>query len=357
MEVDLPGRAYPVLIGDGALETLPEQVRNLAPSGVGVVTDENVEASAGRLIRAALAEAGIETFALTVAPGETTKTLAGYGQVLEFLEDAGMDRAGLVIAIGGGMVGDLTGFAAATWLRGIRWLQVPTTLLAMVDSSVGGKTGVNTRRSKNSVGAFWQPSLVISDPRLLQTLPDPEYRAAYAEVVKYAIAQDAALARFLTASGGELLERRPGPLAEVVSACVRIKAAVVAADERDVGGRAILNYGHTAGHALEVVTGYGLPHGQAVAFGLLVAARIARALDMCDEGLVDAQDRLLAAFGLPGQVPEVDPLELMAVIPRDKKARAGEVAWVLPRELGRADTGCRVPSAVVESALRDVLPS
>jgi 3-dehydroquinate synthase len=280
--------------------------------------------------------------------------MSALARVLEWLESLGLDRAGLVIALGGGTVGDLAGFAAAVWLRGVRCLQVPTTLLAMVDSSVGGKTGINTERTKNAVGAFWQPVAVVSDLATLATLPQAEYLAAFGEIVKYGVAMDAGLAGVLARSAPELAAREAGLLRDVVATCVRAKAEVVAADERDQGLRAILNYGHSAGHALEVVSAYGVAHGRAVAFGMRVAARASARMGLCEASVVAEQDALLEAFGLPGPLPDIDPEALLAALPRDKKARGGMVSWVLPRELGRAEPGHRIDPALLKDVLQDV---
>jgi len=228
---------------------------------------------------------------------------------------------------------------------------VPTTLLAMVDSSIGGKTGVNGTRSKNAIGAFWQPSAVIADLACIETLPPASYRDAFAEVVKYAVAMDHGLVDLLRKERTRLLAGDRAMLESVVFRCVTAKALVVAKDERERGPRAILNYGHTAGHALEAASGFRISHGRAVAFGMRVAAQIAFSMDLCSKRVVESQDELLTAYGLPDKRPHVDPARVLAAIPRDKKARRGKVAWVLPRRLGRAEIGHAVPSALVRRAV------
>jgi 3-dehydroquinate synthase len=260
-----------------------------------------------------------------------------------------------VIAVGGGTVGDLAGFAAAVWQRGVRLVGVPTTLLAMVDSSVGGKTGVNGTRSKNAIGAFWQPSAVIADLACLETLPAVSYREAFAEVVKYAVAMDHGLFDLLKKERPRLLARDRALLESVVFRCVTAKALVVAKDEREKGRRAILNYGHTAGHALEAASGFRISHARSVAFGMRVAAQIALSMKLCSKRLVESQDEMLTAYGLPDKPPHVDPTRVLAAIPRDKKARRGKVAWVLPRRLGRAEIGHAVPSPLVRRAVTRAL--
>jgi 3-dehydroquinate synthetase len=257
--------------------------------------------------------------------------------------------------VGGGTVGDLAGFAAAVWQRGIRLVAVPTTLLAMVDSSIGGKTGVNGTRFKNAIGAFWQPSAVIADLASIETLPPASYRDAFAEVVKYAVAMDRGLFDLLQKERQRLLDEDQAMLERVVFRCVAAKALVVAKDEREKGPRAILNYGHTAGHALEAASGFRISHGRAVAFGMRVAARIALSMELCGKRLVESQDELLTAYGLSDRVPKVDPSRVLAAIPLDKKARRGKVAWVMPRRLGHADYGHAVPSALVRRVITRAL--
>jgi 3-dehydroquinate synthase len=354
--VKVPGRPYPVLVGQGALQELPQVVRELGASAVAVVTDLRVGESWGQVVRDALGGLGIHTSLLAVEPGEQTKTLDGLAQVLGFLEEVGLDRQGVVVALGGGTVGDLAGFAAAVWLRGVRYVQVPTTLLAMVDSSVGGKTGVDTARVKNGIGAVWQPSAVVSDLATLTTLPEGDYLAAFGEIVKYAVAMDRELVGVLERSRAGLLARSPGALEPVIARCVELKAGVVAEDEREVGPRAILNYGHTIGHALESASGYRAVHGRAVAFGMRAEARIAARVGRCDPDLVRRQDELLGEFGLPGSLPSVPLSALLSAIPRDKKRRAGRVRWVLPEELGRARVGLEVADDVVAEVVRDLVP-
>jgi 3-dehydroquinate synthase len=353
--VPLPGRPYPVVIGPGALAELPSLLAQLGATAVAVMTDRTVEGLWAAGIRTRLEAAGLATAFWAMEPGEGAKSLAGLEQALAFLEEAGIDRGGVVVALGGGTVGDLAGFAAAVWLRGVRWLGLPTTLLAMVDSSVGGKTAINTARTKNAVGAFWQPSAVVADLDLLRTLPEPDYLAAFGEIVKYAVAMDAGLAEILERDAAALAGRSLASLEPVVARCVKLKAGVVAADEREGGQRALLNYGHTVGHALEAASGWRAVHGRAVALGMQAEARIALELGLCSSQLTRRQRALLTAFGLPGPLPEVDVEAVLTAVPRDKKRRGSSVRWVLPRELGRAEVGWEVPAEVVAKAVREVL--
>jgi 3-dehydroquinate synthase len=346
--------SYPVLIGTNIHRELRSVVARLEPTGAVIVTDTNVRPWAAKVAKT-VKRAGHKTAILTVPAGERTKSMAQLENVLAFLEKQRIDRGGVVIAVGGGTVGDLAGLAAAIWQRGIRLVSVPTTLLAMVDSSIGGKTGVNGSRSKNAIGAFWQPSAVISDLACLETLPLRNYRDAFAEVVKYAVAMDRGLFDLLESEQERLLEADSQVLQRVVFRCVAAKALVVAKDERERGPRAILNYGHTAGHALETAAGYRISHGRAVAFGMRVAARISLSMGLCSKRLVDSQDELLSTFGLPDRVPHVDAGRVLAAIPRDKKARRGKVAWVMPRRLGHAEIGHSVPSVLVRRAITKAL--
>jgi 3-dehydroquinate synthase len=352
--IEAPAGSYPVVIGSGIHRELRGAVARLDPTAVAIITDSNVLPLAKKVART-IKRAGVKTPIHVIRAGERSKSMAALGEVLAFLERQKVDRGGCVIAVGGGTVGDIAGFAAAIWQRGIRVVQVPTTLLAMVDSSIGGKTGVNGRRSKNAIGAFWQPAAVVTDLAFLETLPPVSYRDAFAEVVKYAVAMDHGLFELLLKARERLLAGDRAALERVVFQCVMAKALVVAKDEREKGPRAILNYGHTAGHALEAASGFRISHGRAVAFGMRVAAGIALSMDLCSRRFVQSQDAMLTAFGLPDKPPRVDLARVLAAIPRDKKARRGKVAWVLPRRLGHAEPGHAVPSAIVRSVLRKAL--
>lgn len=345
--LDSASGSYPVVIGTNVQRELREIVTRMQPTGVAIITDTNVRSWAAKVVAKAVKRSGLPTSIHVVPAGERTKSMAQLHDVLAFLERSGIDRGGCVVAVGGGTVGDLAGFAAAVWLRGIRLIGVPTTLLAMVDSSIGGKTGVNGTRSKNAIGAFWQPSAVVSDLASLDTLPPTNYRDAFAEVVKYAVAVDRGLIELLQKEHPRLVAADKAVLERVVFRCVAAKALIVAKDERESGPRALLNYGHTAGHALEAASGFRISHGRGVAFGMRVAARIAFAMDLCGKRLVETQDELLGQYGLPDRKPHADPKRVLAAISRDKKARRGKVAWVLPRSMGHAEYGHAVPGALV----------
>jgi 3-dehydroquinate synthase len=352
--IEAPAGSYPVVIGSGINRELRSAVARLDPTSAAIVTDANVLPWAKKVART-IKRAGVKTPIHVIPPGERSKSMAAFGEVLAFLERQKVDRGGCLIAVGGGTVGDIGGFAASVWQRGIRVVQVPTTLLAMVDSSIGGKTGVNGKRSKNAIGSFWQPAAVVTDLAFLETLPPASYRDAFAEVVKYAVAMDHGLFELLLKTRDRLVARDSAALERVVFQCVMAKALVVAKDERELGPRAILNYGHTAGHALEAASGFRISHGRAVAFGMRVAARIALSMELCGKRFVESQDAMLTAFGLPDRAPRVDLAKVLAAIPRDKKARRGKVAWVLPRRLGHAEPGHAVPPAIVRRVLRKAL--
>ena len=259
------------------------------------------------------------------------------------LLELGADRKTLVVAVGGGVIGDLAGFAAATYARGVAFAQVPTTLLAQVDSSVGGKVGINLPLAKNIVGAFWQPVAVLIDTKTLATMPAREYRSGLAEVVKYGVILDADFFAQLERDAAALLAQRQDVLEKVIARCCRLKADVVEADEREETGlRAVLNYGHTFAHALEAIAGYGeLLHGEAVSIGMMCAARLARRLGRIDDEFVQRQEKLLVALKLPVAVPKLDTDELMAAMVHDKKTEHGKLRFVLPTRMGHVEIGGR----------------
>jgi shikimate kinase / 3-dehydroquinate synthase len=347
--VTLGERSYRVVVGAGVVDGLAAHL----PQGAGrvaVVADRAVLGLARRAVAACRAS-GRETTLVGLRGGEQVKTWSRAGWLVERLARLRLGRADCLVVVGGGTVGDLAGFAAAAYSRGIAYVAVPTTLLAMVDSGIGGKTGVNLSTGKNLAGAFWQPSAVLCDLEALRTLPERAYRAAFSEIVKYPMAVDGALAACVDERLDALLDRDLDALAEVVRHCCRAKAEVVASDERESGRRAVLNYGHTVGHALEAVTGYeALLHGEAVAAGMRVAGRLSVRLLGCPAEDLRWQDDLLARCGL-GDVPAVDVDAVVACTRGDKKARGGTVRWVLVESRGVATPG----HVVEEGAVRDTL--
>jgi len=339
--------------GDLTVEVRGEVARlTAARRKVAVLTDANV----GRAQAAALTMIFADAPRLEIEAGEGAKSLAGLGRVLDFLAANKLDRGGVLFAVGGGVIGDLGGFAAASWLRGIDFFQVPTTLLAMVDSSVGGKTGINIAAGKNLVGAFHQPRGVFISTGLLTTLPAREFAAGMAEVIKYGLLGDPELFA--------ALEKTPltvgsGELATVVRRCCALKARIVEADERETaqtGGRALLNLGHTFGHAIENAAGYGeYLHGEAVAIGLAAAARLSQKLGYIAAGEVARVERVVAAQALPTRLRAPLALAaLQAAMARDKKVREGGLRFVVLRALGTAATEDAVPPALVEASFREV---
>ncbi|MDJ0386612.1 3-dehydroquinate synthase [Roseomonas sp. E05] len=363
LPVALAGRGYDVVIGQGLLERAGGLIAPALPARrVAVVSDASVAALHLPSLRAGLEDAGIEIRAsLTVPPGEGSKSLATYGVVMEELLAAGIDRNTAVVALGGGVVGDLAGFVAATAMRGLPFVQVPTTLLAQVDSSVGGKTGINLKAGKNLAGAFHQPRIVLADTGVLATLPARELRAGYAEVAKHGLLQGP-LWNWCEAEGARAVAGDAAALRHAVLESCRLKSAVVAADEREEsaeGGRALLNLGHTFGHAVEAECGYDgtLLHGEAVALGLGLAARLSARLGLCDAALPGRVEAHLAAVGLPARLTDLPRRftveALMGRMRKDKKVRDGRLRFVLLHGAGQAFTKGDVGPAEVEALLRE----
>jgi 3-dehydroquinate synthase len=354
LTVNLGERSYPISFGSN----LADEVRNKAAAFISagrrvvVLTDQNlIEHQFG-----ALHEMFPDLPMHIVAPGEASKSLAEFGRVLDFLLAQRMDRRGALFAVGGGVIGDLGGFAAASYLRGVDYFQVPTTMLAMVDSSVGGKTGVNLPAGKNLVGAFHQPRGVFISTNLLATLPPREFSAGMAEVIKYSLLGDAAL--FGQLEYATLSATSPS-LEGIIHRCCALKGRIVELDEQErakVGGRALLNLGHTFGHAIEQVTGYGTYlHGEAVAIGLCAAARLSQKLELIDAADVKRIDAVIAAHALPVRLHTPLPLaDLVTAMTRDKKARDGLPRFIVLKKIGSAVANDRVSPVLVESSFREV---
>jgi 3-dehydroquinate synthase len=292
---------------------------------------------------------------LSIEPGETAKSVATAEVLWQKMLEVGADRGSVVVAVGGGVVGDLAGFVAATFARGLALVQIPTTLLAQVDSSVGGKVGVNLPDAKNMVGAFWQPRGVLIDTAALATLAEREYRAGLAEVVKYGVILDAEFFAYLETHVAELLARNDMVLRHTIARSCQLKADVVVADEREETGlRAILNYGHTFCHAFETLTGYGhLLHGEGVTIGMTCAARLAERLGRVGAAFSRRQHDLLTALGLPTETPKLSTDEVLAVMARDKKAASGKLRFVLPTRLGHVELVEGIAEADVRAALEE----
>jgi len=355
VKVPLGNRSYNILFGHGLLARLGAECSKLKlGQRCVVISDRNVAPRFAKAAQRSLAVAGFNSFLITVPAGETVKSLKSVQACYDQLAKHRLERKSFIVALGGGVVGDLAGFAAATYLRGIDYVQVPTTLLAQVDSSVGGKVGVNLKAGKNLVGAFYQPRAVFCDFDTLRTLPEREYRAGVAEIIKYGIIYDAALFRQLEREMPKLLKRDGKILADVVARCCEIKSDVVAQDETESGVRAILNFGHTIGHALEAVSGYGkYLHGEAISIGQVAAARLSTQLTGLPAADADRITKLFRSARLPIKV-KLNPAQigkLCAAMKLDKKVSAGEVKFVLARKIGKVEFGKNVPLDLIRETL------
>ncbi|MGC9452498.1 MAG: 3-dehydroquinate synthase [Oceanipulchritudo sp.] len=354
LDVSLGERSYPIRIGRDMAGELAGLVAANCAEGrkLAVITDANVAATQAAFIKATFGDLPV----LALPAGESTKCFAQLERCCDFLAIAGLDRGGRVFAVGGGVIGDLAGFAAASFFRGIGFYQVPTSLLAMVDSSVGGKTGINLTCGKNLVGAFHQPLAVYADLDTLMTLPPREFSAGMAEVIKHGLLADESL--FEDLENGPRLDASSENLPSVIRRNCAIKAGVVSADEREQsksGGRALLNLGHTFGHAIEAVAGYGTYlHGEAVAIGLLLACQLSERLGMVDRSVAERTSALLAKYDLPTRLQETLPLEdLLAAARKDKKARAGRMLHVTLSRIGKAVTTEGVEEDVLRALWKD----
>jgi len=358
VRVALGARAYEIVIGRGLVGQLGARVSTLRPGArAAIVTDETAARHHLAAVEAALRSAGIDTARIVVPEGEGAKSYATFETVCEAVIAARIERSDLVVALGGGVVGDLAGFAAACVRRGVDFVQMPTTLLAQVDSSVGGKTGINSRHGKNLIGAFHQPILVIADTALLDTLPARQFRAGYAEVAKYGLLGDAAFFTWLEENWQDVFAG--GPAREhAIAVCCRAKAGIVARDERETGERALLNLGHTIGHALEAAAGYSdrLLHGEAVALGMVLAFEFSARRGLIGDSDAERAAAHLAAVGLPthvsdvpGGVPDVDAL--MDLIAQDKKVKRGTLTFILVRGIGDAFVANAIDAADVRTFL------
>jgi 3-dehydroquinate synthase len=318
-----------------------------------VIADEAVVDRWCAPLTESLESAGVQVDLTTVPSGETSKSMLQFERLLSWILDRGGDRRSVVFAVGGGVVGDLAGFVAASFARGIRLVQVPTTLLAMVDSSVGGKTGINLPQAKNMVGAFWQPSQVLIGTDVLSSLPDRSFLSGLAEVIKYGVIDDAQFFQWLESSAELLANRDSDALRYAITVSCQTKADVVGADERETSGRrAILNYGHTFAHAIEATAGYGkLLHGEAVAIGMQMAACLATRIGICDPQLLPRQRRLIEACRLPTRLAEADPDQMLPVMSRDKKVEHGKLRFVLPRSIGQVELVADVDPDAVRAAI------
>ena len=326
------GRPYTVMVGEGIRTQAGRMIADTLPAAASaaIISDSNVAPLYLEQIKDTIEQAGLSVCSTVIPAGEASKNLSVYSEILSFLAEQKLSRSDVIVALGGGVVGDLAGFAAATFLRGVPYVQIPTSLLAMVDSSVGGKTAVDLPAGKNLAGAFYQPSVVICDPDVLHTLPDSYFRDGCAEVIKYGVLEDEMLfSRLMTE--GIRFDRVP-----VISRCIEIKAHYVAEDEFDQGLRQKLNLGHTFGHAIEASSHFAVTHGQAVAAGMCMIARASCALGFCRKSCVDAVEACVREFGLPDSSDKLAE-ELLPYVFSDKKRRADSISLIVPRQIGQCD--------------------
>ena len=338
--VSLGKRSYRITLGPGELASADQTLKPFIENRhVVLVSDENVAALYLDATTKVIARVASRVDSYVVVPGEPSKSVAVCDAAWQQLLELATDRDSVIVALGGGVVGDLAGFLAATLGRGIDFIQIPTSLLAQVDSSVGGKVGINLPKSKNMVGAFWQPKAVIIDPQVLSTLDEANYIAGMAEVIKYGLIMDLPLFETIEASVDKIVDRDYDVLTKIIAWCCRCKAVVVEADETERSGRrAILNYGHTYGHAIESVFGYGrYLHGQAIAIGMTCAGRLARNLGLVDEDFLGRQTALFQAIGLPTVCPDERHSDLIKAMKRDKKVSHGKLKLILPTEIGNVE--------------------
>lgn len=349
-------RPYQIMLGADWVGSIGKLARNATGANRAVViTNPEIRRLYGNALLFSLRNAGLGVDILEIPEGESNKTIAAAQMVWDHLVSEGHTRQSALIALGGGIVGDITGFAAATYMRGIPFVQIPTTLLSMVDASVGGKTGVNHPHAKNMIGAFWQPSLVFVDVAYLRSLPIQEFRAGFSEAVKHGAIRDPAYFDFLSTHLGAIFNLEEKALLKVVRVSCEIKAAVVSQDEREADLRAILNFGHTVGHALEAVGQYGNSrHGEAVAIGMVAACLIAEKMNLCSERLTAFLRDLLERAGLPTVLPDLPIGDILHKLRFDKKVRDGKVRFVLPKEIGKVIIRDDVPEAVIASALEQM---
>jgi 3-dehydroquinate synthase len=335
--VDLGERSYPILIKEGLLDGIGAELQKIPfAKRYGIIADDRVAALFGTRVLASLEGSGIEAELITFAHGEASKNLGTIAELSSILARRGFDRKDGLLALGGGVTGDIAGFLASCYMRSIPFAQVPTTLLAQVDSSVGGKTGVDIPEGKNLVGAFYQPRAVFIDSKALSSLPAGELLNGLAEVIKYGVIYDRDFFKFLELSQKDILAVNLPVLEDVIARCCKIKAAIVEADETESNLRRILNFGHTIGHAVEAVSGYRLPHGMAVAMGMVAAAELAVLKGILEPREKERMQNLLERFGLPVEIPEeYDRTRIRQYLLSDKKTIGGKVFFVLPTKIGR----------------------
>jgi len=354
LNIDLGERSYEILLGSGLLDGVGELLSQvLQPSRIVLVTHPSLLQLYGDKVLAGFKKQGWDTNVIEVPEGETSKTLHQAEIIYDRLLDFNCDRKSVLIALGGGVIGDLTGFVAATYQRGIPFVQVPTTLLSQVDSSVGGKTAVNHPKGKNMIGVFYQPCLVVADLDTLQTLPQNEFRAGLAEVIKYGVISDANLFDYLENNVEKILKLDQECLAHIIKTSCAIKAEVVEKDERESHYRMILNFGHTLGHAIESLTGYSrFIHGEAVAIGMIQAAKLSQQLGKCSEEVSQRLYGLVKKCGLPAELPDLDSREIIESLYHDKKTMNHKIKFILVKEIGTVEIVENMPETDILNMLQ-----
>ena len=356
IDVRLGQNSYSVYIGTGILSQTGQRLKESGYSGKAVIiTNPVVKKLYGNLVKLSLIEAGYKTTILEVPDGEEYKSLESAGKLYQQLAEFGAERSTVILALGGGVIGDLAGFVAATYMRGVPLVQLPTTLLAQCDSSIGGKTAVNHGLLKNEIGAFYQPKMTVADISTLKTLPTEELTGGLAEVIKYAVIKDAQFFVYLEKHLDLIKALDDNVLETIVAKSAQIKVEVVEIDEKDTGLRNILNFGHTVGHAVESVTNFQVAHGQAVAIGMVAAAKIAAELDILDSGNVVRLKSLLEKAGLTTKLPLTEVKPVIQAMRYDKKVQSGKIRFVLPRAIGQVFITDNVSPAIVEKVLGEMI--
>jgi 3-dehydroquinate synthase len=356
VRVELGERSYDILIGNNILQNIRGSLKSLGLSPkIAIVSNPTVYPLYGRVVANSLKKAGFDVLTVTIPDGEEYKDLLWVEHIYNMLLKAKLDRSSALVALGGGVIGDITGFTASTYMRGISYIQVPTTLLAQVDSSVGGKTGVNHKLGKNMIGTFWQPRLVWIDVSTLKTLPRREFLAGLAEVIKYGVIWDGKLFDFLEAGKKKILDLDRDSIMHIIKHSCEIKAEVVSRDERESGLRSILNFGHTVGHAIETATGYRrYLHGEAIAIGMCLEAKLSGNLKFTGNDKVRRIKSLIESYDLPSEIPaDIDMKRILSSMELDKKAIAGELRFILPERIGKV----RIQKGVPEKMIKEVLKS
>ncbi|MDD5107092.1 MAG: 3-dehydroquinate synthase [Desulfuromonadaceae bacterium] len=336
LTVNLAVNSYSIIIERGALALLGQKCSAVGLKGLAaVISNPCVSSLYGAVVRTSLEAAGFSVVQIEMPDGEQFKNSATLNKIYDDLLEAGVDRSSFVVALGGGVVGDVAGYAAATWMRGIPFVQVPTTLLAQVDSSVGGKTGIDHPGGKNLIGAFYQPRLVLIDVDTLTTLDQRQFRAGLAEVIKYGVVLDSSFFAYMEINSDAIQVQQPETMIEIIHRACQLKARVVELDEKESGVRAVLNYGHTLGHAFESISGYrDLVHGEAIAIGMVLAARISRVSCVCNQDDFERIRALIALYGLPVETPLFERQQLLRAVTADKKSRGGSITFICNKGVG-----------------------